>query len=83
MLQYLHNQMIPNEPDRIRGRLAGEGTLENLMDHVSAEGARRQPNLSGKRTEGFPFPIWESANGLFSLELLFCTAALFCLVEGF
>ena len=65
MLQLVHNQIEPDEPDRILWRLAGEETLENLIS-MSAEGARRQPNLSGKRTEDVPFPDGKAHMSVFS-----------------
>ena len=77
MLQLVHNQMKPNEPDRILWRLAGEGTLENLIS-MSAEGARRQPNLSGKRTEDVPFPDGKAHMSVFSgVAVLYSSSFLF------
>ena len=77
MLQLIHNQMNPmNLTESVR-RLAGEGTLENLIS-MSAEGARRQPNLSGKRTEGVPFPCGKVQMSVFSgVAVLYSSSFLF------
>ena len=50
---------------------------------MSAEGARRQPNLSGKRTEGFPFPKRESAYVCFLWSCCFVQQLFFVWLKDF